>query len=54
MKDILIRKVNEIKTSSSQQKLSDLTSFVIQLAIENAPQAKVYGICTVMGRSTEM
>nr|XP_027076985.1 uncharacterized protein LOC113700728 [Coffea arabica] len=52
--DVPIRKVNEIETSSIQQQLTELTSFVRQLAIGNASQTKVYGICTSMGHSTEM
>ena len=50
----MTRKVNELETSSIQRQLTELTSFVRQLALENASRAKVYGICTVMGHSTEM
>ncbi|XP_027093561.2 uncharacterized protein [Coffea arabica] len=52
--DVPIRKVNEVETSSIQQQLTDLTSFVRQLAVGNASQAKVCGICTGMGHSTEI
>ncbi|XP_027183965.1 uncharacterized protein LOC113782266 [Coffea eugenioides] len=52
--DVLIRKVNEVKTSSIQQQLTELTSFVRQLAVGNASQAKVCGIYTIMDHSTDM
>ncbi|XP_027151330.1 uncharacterized protein LOC113751499 [Coffea eugenioides] len=52
--DISICKVNEIETSSIQQQLTELTLFVRQLAVGNASQAKVCGICTGMGHSTDM
>ncbi|XP_027178117.1 uncharacterized protein LOC113777279 [Coffea eugenioides] len=52
--DVPIRKVNEVDTSSIQQQLTKLTSFVRQLAVGNASQAKVCGICTTMGHSTDM
>nr|XP_027090502.1 uncharacterized protein LOC113711543 [Coffea arabica] len=52
--DVPIRKVNEVETSSIQQQLIELTSFVRQLAVGNASQAKVYGICTSMDHSTDM
>nr|XP_027083718.1 uncharacterized protein LOC113706020 [Coffea arabica] len=52
--DILIRKVNEVETSFIQQQLTELTSFVRQLAVGNASQAKVCGICTGIGHSADM
>ncbi|XP_027166240.1 uncharacterized protein LOC113766227 [Coffea eugenioides] len=52
--DVSLRKVNEVETSSIQQQLTELTSFVRQLAIGNASQAKVCGVCTGMGHSTDM
>ncbi|XP_071906820.1 uncharacterized protein [Coffea arabica] len=52
--DIPTRKVNETETSSIQQQLSELTSFVRQLAVGNASQAKVCGVYTVVGHPTEM
>nr|XP_027120403.1 uncharacterized protein LOC113737358 [Coffea arabica] len=52
--DVPVRKVNEIETSSIQQQLTELTSFVRQLVVENASQAKLCGICTGMGHSTDM
>ncbi|XP_027185156.1 uncharacterized protein LOC113783267 [Coffea eugenioides] len=52
--DVPIRKVNEVETSSIQQQLTELTSFVRQLVVGNASQAKVCGICTGMGHSTDM
>nr|XP_027118190.1 uncharacterized protein LOC113735378 [Coffea arabica] len=52
--DVPIRKVNEIETSSIQQQLTELISFVRQLAIGNASQARVCGICTGMGHSADM
>ena len=52
--DVLIRKVNEIEISSIQEQLTELTSFVRQLAVGNASQAKVCGICTGVGHSTNM
>ena len=45
----LTRRVNEIETSSIQQQLSELTSFVQQLAVGNTHQAKVCEICINMG-----
>nr|XP_027099083.1 uncharacterized protein LOC113718373 [Coffea arabica] len=52
--DVPVRKVNEVETSSIQQQLTELTSFVRQLAVGNASQAKVCGICTGMGHSADM
>ena len=52
--DVPIRKVNEVETSSIQQQLTELTSFVRQLAVKNASQAKVCGVCAALGHSTEM
>ncbi|XP_027174516.1 uncharacterized protein LOC113774148 [Coffea eugenioides] len=52
--DVPIRKVNEVETSSIQQQLTELTSFVRQLVVGNTFQAKVCGICTDMGHSTDM
>ncbi|XP_027177989.1 uncharacterized protein LOC113777146 [Coffea eugenioides] len=52
--DVLIHKVNEVETFSIQQQLTELTSFVRQMAVENASQAKVCGICTDMDHFTEM
>ncbi|XP_027181959.1 uncharacterized protein LOC113780351 [Coffea eugenioides] len=52
--DVSIRKVNEVETSSIQQQLTKLTLFVRQLAVGNASQAKVCGICTGMDHSTDM
>ncbi|XP_027166238.1 uncharacterized protein LOC113766225 [Coffea eugenioides] len=52
--DVPMRKVNEVETSSIQQQLTELTSFVRQLAVGNASQAKVCGVCTGMGHSTDM
>ncbi|XP_027103032.1 uncharacterized protein [Coffea arabica] len=52
--DVPIRKVNEVETSSIQQQLTELTSFVRQLAVGNASQAKACGICPGMGHSTDM
>ena len=46
--------MNEIETSSIQQQLTELSSFVRQLAVKNASQAKVCGISTTMGHSTEI
>ncbi|XP_027182272.1 uncharacterized protein LOC113780690 [Coffea eugenioides] len=47
------RKVNEVETTSIQQQLSELTSFVQQLAVGNIHQAKVYGIYTNVGHPTD-
>ncbi|XP_027071749.2 uncharacterized protein [Coffea arabica] len=52
--DVPIRKVNEIETFSMQQQLTALTSFVRQLAVGNASQARVCGICTGMDHSADM
>nr|XP_027060870.1 uncharacterized protein LOC113687466 [Coffea arabica] len=52
--DVLIRKVNEVETFSIQQQLTELTSFVRQLAVGNASQAKVSRVCTGMGHSANM
>ena len=52
--DVPTRRVNEVETSSIQQQLSELTSFVRQLAVGSASQAKVCGVCTVLGHFTEM
>ncbi|XP_027155286.1 uncharacterized protein LOC113755767 [Coffea eugenioides] len=47
------RRVNEVKTSSIQQQLSELTSAVRQLAIGNTQRAKVCEICTSMDHCTD-
>ena len=52
--DVPTRRMSEVETSSIQQQLIELISFVRQLAIGNASQAKVYRICTAMGHSTEI
>lgn len=52
--NVPIRKVNEVETSSIQQQLTELTSFVRQLAVENGSQAKMCGICTDMRHFTEI
>ncbi|XP_027166154.1 uncharacterized protein LOC113766131 [Coffea eugenioides] len=53
-KDIPTRMVNEVETSSIQQQLSELTSFVRQLAVGSASQVKVCGVCTAVGHSMDM
>ncbi|XP_071925708.1 uncharacterized protein [Coffea arabica] len=45
--------VNKVETSSIQQQLSELMSFVRQLAVGNAQRAKACGICTNVGHSTD-
>ncbi|XP_027120690.2 uncharacterized protein [Coffea arabica] len=52
--DVPIRRVNEVETPSMQQQLTELTAFVRQLAVRNASQAKVCGICTGIGHSADM
>nr|XP_027067508.1 uncharacterized protein LOC113693131 [Coffea arabica] len=52
--DVPTHKVNEVETSSIQQQISELTSFVRQLAVGSALQAKVCGVCAALGYSTEM
>ncbi|XP_027062706.1 uncharacterized protein [Coffea arabica] len=47
------RRVNEVEKLFIQQQLSELTSFVRQLAVGNVHQAKVCGICTNMGHPTD-
>ncbi|XP_027082596.1 uncharacterized protein [Coffea arabica] len=47
------RRVNEVETSSIQQQISELTSFVRQLAVGNMHQAKACGICTNVGHPTD-
>ncbi|XP_071905863.1 uncharacterized protein [Coffea arabica] len=47
------RRVNEVETSSIQQQISELTSFVRQLAVGNMHQAKACGICTNVGHLTD-
>ncbi|XP_027152472.1 uncharacterized protein LOC113752560 [Coffea eugenioides] len=49
-----IRRVNEMETSSIQQQISELTSFVRQLAMGNMHQAKACGICTNVGHPTDL
>ncbi|XP_027124317.1 uncharacterized protein LOC113771530 [Coffea eugenioides] len=51
--DVPTRKVNEVSSSSIQQQLSELTSFVRQIAVGNVQQAKVCGICTNSGHTTD-
>nr|XP_027072104.1 uncharacterized protein LOC113696920 [Coffea arabica] len=52
--DVPIRRVNEVETPSMQQQLTELTAFVRQLAVRNASQARVCGICTGIGHSADM
>ncbi|XP_071917965.1 uncharacterized protein [Coffea arabica] len=52
--DIPTRRVNEVETSSIQQQISELTSFVRQLAVGSNSQVKVCGVCTAVGHPTEM
>ncbi|XP_071916150.1 uncharacterized protein [Coffea arabica] len=52
--DIPTRRVNEVETSSIQQQISELTSFVRQLAVGSASHVKVCGVCTAVGHPTEM
>ncbi|XP_027150222.1 uncharacterized protein LOC113750449 [Coffea eugenioides] len=48
------RRVNEVETSSSiQQQLSELTSFVLQLAVGNVQRARVCEICTNVDHTTD-
>ncbi|XP_027166611.1 uncharacterized protein LOC113769410 [Coffea eugenioides] len=47
------RRVNEVEISSLQQQMSELTSVVRQLAMRDAPRAKVCGICTSMDHPTD-
>ncbi|XP_027157925.1 uncharacterized protein LOC113759552 [Coffea eugenioides] len=47
------RRVNEVETSSIQQQISELTSFVRQLVVGNMHQAKACGICTNVGHPTD-
>ncbi|XP_027102728.1 uncharacterized protein [Coffea arabica] len=47
------RRVNEVETSSIQQQISELTSFVRQLAVGNMHQAKACGICINVGHPTD-
>ncbi|XP_027155475.1 uncharacterized protein LOC113755766 [Coffea eugenioides] len=44
---------DEVETTSIQQQLSELTSFVWQLAVGNVHQAKFCGICKNMGHPTD-
>ena len=48
-----IRRVNEVETSSIQQQISELTSFVRKLAMGNVHQTKVCEICTNVGHPTD-
>ncbi|XP_071933992.1 uncharacterized protein [Coffea arabica] len=52
--DIPTRRVNEVETSSIQQQISELTSFVRQLAVGSASHVKACGVCTAVGHPTEM
>ena len=47
------RSINEEETSSIQQQLSELISFVRQLAVGNVHQTKVCEICTNVGHPTD-
>ncbi|XP_027156915.1 uncharacterized protein LOC113758083 [Coffea eugenioides] len=47
------RRVNEMETISIQQQISELISFVQQLAAGNMHQAKACGICTNVGHPTD-
>ncbi|XP_027174463.1 uncharacterized protein LOC113774097 [Coffea eugenioides] len=46
--------MNEVETSSIQQQIFDLTSFVRQLVVGSASQAKVCGVCAAVGHFTEV
>ena len=48
------KKVNEVNTSSLVRQISDLTSLVRQMAVNNVQAIKVCGICLVAGHVTDM
>ena len=48
------RRVNEVNISSLDQKISNLTSLVQQMAMGNIQQAKACGICASHNHSTDM
>ena len=47
-------KVNDVNTSSLKRQISDLTSLVRQMAINNIKAIKVCGICLVVGYVMDM
>ncbi|XP_073158933.1 uncharacterized protein [Henckelia pumila] len=48
------RRGNEVNVSSLEQQLTELTSFVRQMAVWNGQTVKVCGICNAMGHATDM
>jgi len=46
--------VNEVNISSLEQQIAGLTSLVRQMAVGNVQTAKVCGICSIAGHSTDM
>ncbi|XP_010247673.1 PREDICTED: uncharacterized protein LOC104590650 [Nelumbo nucifera] len=48
------RRVNEVSTSSIDQRLDTLTSLVEKLVVGHAQQIKTCGICSTMGHPTDM
>ena len=48
------RKVNEVSTSSIDQRLDNLTSLVEKLVVGNMQQVKACGICSNLGHPTDM
>ncbi|XP_015575809.2 uncharacterized protein LOC107261398 [Ricinus communis] len=52
--DSTLRRVNEVSSNSVETQFSKLTSLVQQLALGNAPKARVCGVCTDPSHPTDM
>ena len=52
--DRALKKVNEVNTFSLECQISNLTSLVRQIVVNNAQAIKVCGICSVVGYATDM
>ena len=52
--DLPSQHVNEVNISSLEQQIAGLTSLVRQMAVGNVQTAKVCGICSIAGHSTDI
>ena len=48
------KRVNEVSTSSLEQKVEELTSLMRQVVVGNRQQVKACGICSIIGHATDM
>ena len=52
--DYSLRKMHEVSVSNLENQISNLTSLVQQMALENISQVKACGICAALNHPTDM